>query len=59
MIPAVIGLFTFCLVDTKGNLGGLYSGDVSGNKAWYILNAINAGLGVSKPLFREFRLRLC
>lgn len=52
MVPAILGLFIFCLADTKGNVGGVYSGSVSGNKAWYILNAINAGMGNTvRPLF--------
>lgn len=45
MVPSILGLFIFCLADTKGNLGGVYSGSMTGNKAWYILYAINAGLG--------------
>lgn len=50
MIPAVIGLFVFCIVDTKGNLGSVYSGTITGNKAWFILNAINAGMGNTATL---------
>lgn len=45
MVPSILGLFIFCLADTKGNIGGVYSGSISGNKAWYILTAINAGMG--------------
>ncbi|KAF3764179.1 hypothetical protein M406DRAFT_330529 [Cryphonectria parasitica EP155] len=50
MIPSILGLFIFCLVDTKGGVGSVYSGTLSGNKAWYILNAINAGMGNTATL---------
>lgn len=45
MVPSILGLFIFCLADTKGNIGSVYSGSITGNKAWYILQAINAGMG--------------
>lgn len=52
MVPAILGLFIFCMVDTKGSVGSVFSDKMSGNKAWYILNAINAGMGntVSLPV---------
>lgn len=46
MVPAILGLFIFCMVEAKGNVGtSVYTVAMSGNKAWYILQAINAGLG--------------
>ncbi|ROV99851.1 hypothetical protein VSDG_03116 [Cytospora chrysosperma] len=50
MIPAIIGLFIFCLVDTKGGLGGVYSSQITTSKGWYILMAINAGMGNTATL---------
>lgn len=45
MIPAIIGLFIFCLADTKGALGGVYASQITSGKAWYVLMAINSGMG--------------
>ncbi|KAF8862921.1 hypothetical protein BDZ45DRAFT_798820 [Acephala macrosclerotiorum] len=44
--PAVIGLFIFCTVNTKGNLGPLYGSTTSGGAfGWFFMYAINAGMG--------------
>ncbi|CZR58002.1 uncharacterized protein PAC_07892 [Phialocephala subalpina] len=44
--PAVIGLFIFCMVNTKGNLGPLYGSTTSGGAfGWFFMYAINAGMG--------------
>lgn len=45
MVPATFGLFIFCLADTKGNVGSVYTSTISGSKAWSIIYAINAGMG--------------
>ncbi len=52
MLPAVLGLFIFCMVDTRADLGGLYGGTMVGsdNKAWLVLSAINAGMGNTASL---------
>ncbi|THV72303.1 allantoin [Aureobasidium pullulans] len=48
IIPAYIGLFVFCMVNTKGRIGG---GLASSSKlssaqfSWFVMNAINAGIG--------------
>ena len=43
MIPAVFGLFIFCMVNTRGNVGSVFTGSITSDKAWFVLQAINAG----------------
>lgn len=50
MLPAVWGLFIFCMANTKGDLGSLYSNKVVGNKGWFIMYAINSGMGNTATL---------
>ena len=50
VLPAVFGLFIFCMVNTKSNLGSLYSSSYTGNKGWFIIYAINSGLGNTATL---------
>lgn len=46
--PAVLGLFVFCMVDTKGDLGSLFPAATTSTKfAWLFMYAINAGMGNS------------
>lgn len=46
IVPAVIGLFAFCMATTNGNLGPLYSsGTTEGGFGWFFMYAINAGMG--------------
>jgi nucleobase:cation symporter-1, NCS1 family len=45
VLPAVWGLFIFCMVNTKGNLGSVYSSKITGSKGWFIMYAINSGMG--------------
>jgi NCS1 family nucleobase:cation symporter-1 len=50
ILPAVWGLFIFCMVNTKGNIGSLYSNTIQGNKGWFIMYAINSGMGNTATL---------
>lgn len=57
MIPAVWGLFIFCMVNTKGDLGTSRLGQTADGKTsssavwgWFFMNAINAGLGNTATL---------
>lgn len=44
--PAIIGLFAFCMIETKGDLGPLFPATTSGGSFfWYFMYAINAGMG--------------
>ncbi len=50
MLPAIFGLFIFCMVNTGANLGSVYGASSSAaspasGKAWLVLSAINAGMG--------------
>lgn len=46
--PALIGLFTFCMANTKGNLGPLFPASTTGGAfGWFFMYAINAGMSVS------------
>jgi NCS1 family nucleobase:cation symporter-1 len=33
------------MVNTKGNLGSVYASKITSNKGWFILYAINSGMG--------------
>ncbi|TVY84788.1 Allantoin permease [Lachnellula suecica] len=52
MIPAMTGLFVFCMVTTGGNLGSgvLPSGVPISSTAWLFLYAINSSLGAHSTL---------
>lgn len=46
IVPGIIGLFVFCMVNTGGHLGDLYSQSTSGSAfGWFFMYAINAGMG--------------
>lgn len=50
VLPAVWGLFIFCMVNTKGNIGSVYSSSIKGSKGWFIMYAINSGIGNTATL---------
>lgn len=51
ILPAVWGLFIFCMVNTKANIsGGLYKEKIEGSKGWFIMYAINSGMGNTATL---------
>lgn len=45
VMPAVFGLFIFCMANTKGNLSSIIPSTATGNTAWLIIYGINAGMG--------------
>jgi NCS1 family nucleobase:cation symporter-1 len=45
VIPAVFGLFIFCMVNTKGKVGSVYASNVDSGLGWFIMYAINSGMG--------------
>lgn len=52
--PAVIGLFVFCMVHTKGDLGPLYGSETTGGGfGWFFMYAINAGMGYVVPVVQK------
>ncbi len=50
VLPAVWGLFIFCMVNTKANLGSVYTTKIEGNHGWFIMYAINSGMGNTATL---------
>ncbi|CAK4030652.1 uracil permease [Lecanosticta acicola] len=52
MLPAILGLFIFCMVNTKGNirLGHLSSKEGSDGWGWFFVYSINAGMGNTATL---------
>lgn len=53
MIPAVFGLFIFCMVNTKGNIGLGHLSEktsASGSFGWFFMSSINAGMGNTATL---------
>jgi NCS1 family nucleobase:cation symporter-1 len=55
MIPAVWGLFIFCMANTHGELGVSKLSEAAGVSAsgkwgWFFMNAVNAGLGNTATL---------
>ncbi|KAJ9211054.1 hypothetical protein DTO166G4_7345 [Paecilomyces variotii] len=51
-VPAMFGLFIYCMAATKGNLGPLYGGTApSGSKlGWFFMWCINSGMGNTATL---------
>ena len=50
VLPAVWGLFIFCMVNTKGNIGSVYASKITSSKGWFIMYAINSGMGNTATL---------
>ena len=50
MCISCFGLFIFCMVNTKGNVGSVYTSTIKANKAWFIIQSINAGMGNTATL---------
>ncbi|KAG0647479.1 Allantoin transport [Hyphodiscus hymeniophilus] len=50
VLPAVWGLFIFCMVNTKGNVGSVYASKITSSKGWFIMYAINSGMGNTATL---------
>lgn len=53
MIPAVFGLFIFCMVNTKGHVGASHLTQTSaatGGWGWFFVYSINAGMGNTATL---------
>lgn len=45
LLPALIGLFIFCVANTHGNIGPLYSPTSAGNMGWFVMFGINSAMG--------------
>ncbi|KAM3081143.1 hypothetical protein ACMFMG_005098 [Clarireedia jacksonii] len=52
VLPAVFGLFIFCMANTKGKVGSVYTSTVKDGAAygWFILYGINSGMGNTATL---------
>lgn len=50
VLPSIWGLFIFCMVNTKGNVGSVYTTRINGNHGWFIMYAINSGMGNTATL---------
>lgn len=51
VMPAVFGLFIFCMVNTRGNVGSVYKSTISGKGVgWFWMYAINSGMGNTATL---------
>jgi len=52
VLPAVWGLFIFCMVNTKGQVGSVYTSTITdkGGMGWFIMYAINSGMGNTATL---------
>ncbi len=50
MCISCFGLFIFCMANTKGNVGSVYTSTIKANKAWFIIQSINAGMGNTATL---------
>ncbi|KAG4414802.1 hypothetical protein IFR04_012074 [Cadophora malorum] len=50
VLPSIWGLFIFCMVNTKANVGSVYTSKIDGNKGWFIMYAINSGMGNTATL---------
>ena len=47
VLPAVFGLFIFCMANTKGRVGSVYTSTLGEGAAygWFIMYGINSGMG--------------
>ncbi|KAI6085446.1 uracil permease-like protein [Hypoxylon rubiginosum] len=51
IIPAVIGVFVYCMIETKGNVNyKLQHTSIAASTGWAIMHAINSGLGNTATL---------
>jgi NCS1 family nucleobase:cation symporter-1 len=53
MVPAVFGLFIFCMANTKGHIGAGHLSQTSSSKGawgWFFVYSINAGMGNTATL---------
>ncbi|KAF7944085.1 hypothetical protein EAE96_010495 [Botrytis aclada] len=52
VLPAVFGLFIFCMVNTKGKVGSVYQSTLGEGAAygWFIMYGINSGMGNTATL---------
>lgn len=50
VLPSIWGLFIFCMVNTKANVGSVYTNKIDGNKGWFVMYAINSGMGNTATL---------
>jgi len=52
VLPAVFGLFIFCMANTKGKVGSVYTSTIKEGSAygWFILYGINSGMGNTATL---------
>lgn len=54
MLPAIFGLFIFCMVNTRGKIGLGHISNTSSSSAngwgWFFVSSINAGMGNSATL---------
>ncbi|KAH8660546.1 putative allantoin permease [Xylariales sp. PMI_506] len=51
MLPAVVGVFIYCMIETGGKVGGaLPQSTVTGGMGWMIMHGINSGMGNTATL---------
>ncbi|TGO82803.1 hypothetical protein BPOR_0755g00040 [Botrytis porri] len=52
VLPAVFGLFIFCMANTKGKVGSVYQSTLGEGAAyvWFIMHGINSGMGNTATL---------
>lgn len=52
VLPAVFGLFLFCMINTKAKLGSVYGATIpnASSTGWFIMYAINSGMGNTATL---------
>ncbi|KAM3151091.1 hypothetical protein ABEW05_008568 [Botrytis cinerea] len=52
VLPAVFGLFIFCMANTKGRVGSVYTSTLGEGAAygWFIMYGINSGMGNTATL---------
>lgn len=52
VLPAVFGLFIFCMVNTKGRVGSVFESTLGEGAAygWFIMHGVNSGMGNTATL---------
>ncbi|KAJ5646240.1 allantoin [Penicillium lividum] len=50
MVPGIVGVFIYCMVACHGDVSGALPASTSGSLGWFIMHAINSGMGNTATL---------
>lgn len=50
MVPGIVGVFIYCMIACDGNVSGALPSSTGGSLGWFIMHAINSGMGNTATL---------